>query len=147
MHGFFSSFQCIICFSAAAVYKFGVSLQVAGLRPMSASDEEEAEEGHSDTASSADEDIDDLDDDSDASTGESEGGEDEGTAGVIPGSTDRNPAAVKKQKAGAETNGLGSVGWDASDEEEDQAVPAPTGNTSSSNRSLHTSAFDVALGF
>ena len=128
--------------SAATVYKRGVSLQVAGLRPIDASDEEETEEAHSDTASSADGDIDDLDDDSDASNGESEEEEDEGTAGIVLGSTERNPAAAKKQKT---ANGLGSVGWDASDEEEDQAVPAPTGKTSSSNRSMDTPSFLVAL--
>lgn len=94
---------------------------------MDASDEEEAEEGQSDSASSEDEDIDSLDDDSAASSGESEEEEDEGTAGIIPRSTDRNPAAAKKQKTAAVTDGLGSVGWDASDEEEDQAVPEPTG--------------------
>ena len=113
-------------------------MQVAELLSMDASDKEEAEEGQSDSASSADDGIDNLDDDSDASSGESEEEEDEGTARNISSSTDRNPAAVKKQKTAVETNGLGSVGWDASDEEEDQAVPAPTGKTQYSSRSIVT---------
>lgn len=49
------------------------------------------------------------------------------TGGSVHASSDRNPTAAKKQKKGVETNGLGGVGWDASDEEEDQAVPAATG--------------------
>lgn len=101
---------------------------------MSASDDEEAgEEAQAASASSAEEDIDELGDDLGASSGgseeqeEEEEEEDEGAAGINPGSTNGNPAAAKRQKTGVEMNGLGSVGWDASDEEEDQAVQADTG--------------------
>ena len=96
---------------------------------MDASDEEDAETGQSDSASSADDDMDNLDDESDASSAEFETEEDAGTARNISSSIDTNPAAAKKQKTGVETSGLGSVGWDASDQEEDQAVPASTGQT------------------
>ena len=106
-------------------------MQGVGLHPMAASDEEEAAEGQADSASS-EEDIDQLDDDSEASSGDSKEEEeeeevDEGAAGNSAGGVDRSSVAAKKQKTGVQANGLGSVGWDASDEEEDQAVPADAG--------------------
>lgn len=108
-------------------------MQVAGLDPMDASNAEEGGKDQSDSVSSADEGIDDLGDDSGAASGTSEE-EEAGAAGPDPRSTDRNPAAAKKQKTGRDMSGLGSVGWDASDEEEDQAVPLTTGMFASSSR-------------
>ena len=105
-------------------------MQVAGLDPMDASDAEEGGKDQPDSASSADEGIDDLGDDSSDTSEEEEAG----AAGTDPRSMDRNPAAAKKQKTGGDMSGLGSVGWDASDEEEDQAVPLTTGMLASSSR-------------
>lgn len=114
-------------------------MQDGGLQAVVASDEEEAEEGLSDSASSAEEDIDEMGNDSDAvSSGSEEEEEDEGAAGM-----DRNPAAAKKQKIGVETNGLGSVGWDASDVEEDAVVPADAGKHPPPSPSLFHPTEDI----
>lgn len=69
-------------------------------------------------ASSADEDevgLDDIDVD-EVSTSASDEEEEEEEAARVP--------SAKKQKTGSQGAGLGSVGWEASDEEDDQAVPA-----------------------
>lgn len=109
-------------------------MQGGDLQPMVASGEEAAGEGLSDSASSAEEDIDEMGNDSDASSSSSDEIEedeaDEGAAGIHAGSIDRNPAAGKKQKTGVQANGLGSVGWDASDEEEAEAEPTDAGISS-----------------
>ena len=107
-------------------------LQVLGIQPMDASDneEEDSEADQSGGASSADEDIDDLDDlqDDSSATSSSSGASDEGKeADAKPRGTDRNPTAAKKQRIAGAADGLGSVGWDASDDEEGQAMPVAAG--------------------
>ncbi len=124
-----------------------VNVQVLGLEPMDedeeASEDDEAADDQSDAGSSAeddeDDDIDDLndvDDTSDASSSgpgsDEEEDEDEGLAN--PSSSGGNPVVAKKQKTGKEVNGLGSVGWDASDDEEEQGVaPAAAGKITCSS--------------
>lgn len=92
------------------------------------SEGDDAADDQSDAASSAagDADIDDLDDfedDSDAvsSTSGSDEEEDEDQGSAKPSSSaGLATTRVKKQKAGNEASGLGSVGWEASDEEDEQ---------------------------
>lgn len=88
----------------------------------------EGEAEQSDATSDEDEEdmaLDDIDVD-DASTLASSSDENEDQAQV------KGAPQAKKQKIASQSQGLGSVGWEASDEEEDLAVPvAQPGETSS----------------
>ncbi len=92
------------------------------------SEDVDAADDQSDAASSAEDDadiddLDDLEDESDAvssaSGSDEEEDEDEGSA-KPSSSAGLAKTRVKKQKTGDEASGLGSVGWEASDEEEER---------------------------
>jgi len=92
------------------------------------SEDDDAAEDRSEAASSAEDDADiddedDLEDESDAvssaSGSDEEEDEDEGSA-KPSSSAGLAKTRVKKQKTGDEATGLGSVGWEASDEEDAQ---------------------------
>lgn len=98
------------------------------------SDDDDAADDKSDATSSADDD-DDIDEMSDHGDGSdaassvsgSEEEEDQDEAAGDPTTTNRGSMS-KKQKTGQEADGLGSVGWDASDEEDARpAAPAAAG--------------------
>ena len=133
----------------AALAKHAVCLQALGLEPIASDDEEEEQnQDQSDGDSSADEGIDDLDDsedDSDAASSGSGSSEEEAEAGKNPTSSDRNPSAAKKRKTAAGVNGLGSVGWDASDEEEDRAEQPATGTDSYPTMRYALGGFSLTL--
>ncbi len=104
-----------------------VIMQVLGLgttEHAEASSDDEAADDQSDAASSAedDADIDDLEDESDAASSAAGSDEevDEDEDPVKPSSSaGLAKTRVKKQKTGDAASGLGSVGWEASDEEEE----------------------------
>lgn len=91
------------------------------------SEDDDAAEDRTEAASSAEDDADiddedDLEDESDvssASGSDEEEDEDEGSA-KPSSSAGLAKTRVKKQKTGDEATGLGSVGWEASDEEDAQ---------------------------
>lgn len=98
------------------------------------SEDDDAADDQSDAASSAEDDadiddLDDLEDESDAASSASgsdaEEDEDEGPAKPSSSAGLANKK-MKKQKPGDVASGLGSVGWEASDEEDERpaAVPA-----------------------
>ena len=92
------------------------------------SEDDDAADDQSDAASSSEDDadiddLDDLEDESDAASSASgsdeEEDEDEGPA-KPSSSAGLAMTKVKKQKTGNEASGLGSVGWEASDEEDER---------------------------
>lgn len=98
------------------------------------SDDDDAADDKSDATSSADEDdIDEMSDHGDqsdtaSSVSGSEEEEEQNEAAADPTTTTNRGSMSKKQKTGKEADGLGSVGWDLSDEEDARpAAPATAG--------------------
>ena len=91
---------------------------------------DDAADDQSDDASSAEDgadidDLDDLEDESDAASSASGSDEEEDEDEGLPKPPSRAALAkarMKKQKTGDEASGLGSVGWEASDEEEERST-------------------------